>query len=256
MELDASRGASWTAEDTAAVYERGRPGYAEGGVDFALAPVRDRPGLRALDLGAGTGKLTRQLVARGVDTVAVDPAEGMRRALARAVPAARVLTGTAESLPLPDATVDLVTAGQAFHWFDQDRALPEIARVLRPGGVLALFYNSRDDAVEWVRALSEVVGEADREDHTSRTDQHQPYDLDPHFALEEVLRAPYEQQLDTAGLVDLIGSRSYVIRLPEPERTELLDGVAGLTRTHPQLLGRQHFWMPYVTSVQRYRLRP
>lgn len=253
MELDPSRAAAWTAAEAAAVYERGRPAYAEQAVDFALAPVRDRPRLRALDLGAGTGKLTRQLLARGVHTVAVEPAGGMRAALARAVPAAEVLTGSAEELPLPAGAVDLVTAGQAFHWFDRDRALPEIARVLRPGGVLALLYNSRDDAVDWVRALSDLVGELDKADYLSRTRGRVPDELPPHFALDGTLRAPHDQQLDAAGLVDLVSSRSYVIAMPAGERAALLARVVELTRTHPALVGRQHFWMPYLTSVQRYR---
>ena len=131
-----------------------------------LAPVRGRPGLRALDLGAGTGKLTRLLTDRGVDSVAVEPAAGMREVLARVVPAAAVLPGSAEAIPLPDASVDLVVAGQAFHWFDRAVALPEIARVLRPGGVLGIFYNARDGAVAWVRALSEIIGETG--DHAAR----------------------------------------------------------------------------------------
>src|SRR6185437_8812351 len=122
--------------------------------------------------------------------------------LRHAVSRAQVLAGTAEDLPLPDASVDLVTVGQAMHWFNLDRAIPEMARVLRPGGRLALFYNSRDDAVGWVQALA-----------------------------------------------DLVGSRSYVITMAPDARAELLDRARTLARTHPQLVGRQHFYLPYVTTV-------
>jgi SAM-dependent methyltransferase len=255
MEPSESRRTSWTTAPAAEVYERARPGYAEAAVDFALAPVRDRPDRRVLDLGAGTGKLTRQLVARRLPTVAVEPAAGMRAALARAVRSAEVVAGAAEALPLAADSVDVVLAGQAFHWFEADRALPEIARVLRPGGVLALLYNSRDDGVAWVRALSDLVGELDRGDYVSRMPTERPPDLGAGLAFDAELRTPHEHELDLAGLVDLVASRSYVIRLPPGERAELLDRVAELARGHPQLVGRQHFWMPYLTSVQRYALR-
>ena len=252
MGPDRPAAASWTATGTAETYERGRPDYAGSAVDFVLAPVRDRPGLRALDLGAGTGKLTRLLTGRGVDTVAVEPAGGMREVLARAVPAAAVLPGSAEAIPVPDSSVDLVVAGQAFHWFDRAVALPEIARVLRPGGVLGIFYNARDDAVAWVRALSELIGETG--DHASVTAQYMPPDLGPLFGPAELHRTTHEQPLDARSLVDLVASRSYAIRLAPAERERLLAGVAELARTHSALVGRQHFSMPYVTTVERERL--
>ncbi len=253
MELNESRRTAWSAAEAAEVYQRGRPDYAEATVDWALDPVRDRPGLRAMDLAAGTGQLTRALLARGVDTVSVEPSAAMRRRLARAVRPATVLAGSAERLPLPDRSVDLVVVGQAFHWFDRDRALPEIVRVLRPGGVLATFYNAREDSVAWVRALSELMGEDD--DHASVSRHRAPADLGPPLGSPETLRAEHEQQLDAATLADLVRSRSYVIRMRAPRRSALLDRVAELTRTHPQLVGRQHFSMPYLTTCERYTLR-
>ncbi|HYT09898.1 MAG TPA: methyltransferase domain-containing protein [Mycobacteriales bacterium] len=253
MEFSESRRTSWSTDEAAAVYERGRPDYAEAAVDWALEPVRDRPGLRALDLGAGTGKLTRQLIGRGVATVALDLSAGMLAELARAVPAATTLLGRAEQVPLPDASIDLAVAGQAFHWFDRCRTLPELARVLRPGGVFAVLYNARDDQVSWVRALSEVIEETG--DHASVALSQEPWDLGPMFGPAEVFRAEHDQPLDVAGLLDLVGSRSYVIRMDPAERDALLGRVAELARTHPALVGRQYFSMPYVTTCQRYTLR-
>lgn len=253
MELNESRRTAWSAADAAEVYERGRPGYAAATVDWALEPVRDRPGLRAVDLAAGTGQLTRALLARGVDTLSVELSEAMRTRLRRAVPAATVLAGSAEDVPLPDDSVDLVVVGQAFHWFDRDRALAQIARVLRPAGVLALFYNAREDTVAWVRALSDLIREED--DPASPARRREPQDLGPPFGPPEVFRAEHEQPLDAGTLADLVGSRSYVIRMEPPERSALLAQVASLTRTHPQLVGRRHFSMPYLTSCQRYTLR-
>jgi SAM-dependent methyltransferase len=247
-----ARRTSWSAAEDALVYDRGRPSYAERAVDFALDPVRDRPGLRVLDLGAGTGKLTRQLLDRGVDTVAVEPSDAMRRVLAHRCRTATVLAGAAERIPLPDASTDLVVAAQAFHWFDRDAAVPEIARVLRPAGLLALFYNARDDAVRWVTALSEIISET--ADQVSETKGRQQLDL-PLFEQAGALRAAHEQELDAAGLVDLVASRSYAIVMPPAERATMLLRVLELTRTHPELVGRQHFAMPYVTTCERYRLR-
>jgi len=252
MGSDRAAAASWTARTTAETYERGRPDYPESAIDFVLVPVRDRPGLRALDLGAGTGKLTRRLTDRGVDTVAVEPADGMRAVLARAVPAAAVLPGSAEAIPLPAGSIDVVVAGQAFHWFDRAAALAEIARVLRPAGVLGIIYNARDDAVAWVRALSEIIGETG--DHASVTRDYQPPDLGPVFEPAEVFRTEHEQPLDARSLVDLVASRSYAIAMPPAERVRLLDRVAGLARSHPALVGRQHFSMPYVTTAECHRL--
>jgi SAM-dependent methyltransferase len=252
-EPDESRRTSWTAAEAAVVYDRGRPGYPAAGVEYASEGLRGRAALRAADLGAGTGKLTQALVAAGLGTIAVEPATGMLKLLKHAVPHATVLAGSAEQLPLPDGSVDLVTAGQAFHWFDQDRALPEIARVLRPGGRLALFYNTRDDAVRWVKALADLVG--DHADYASSNHRLEPYDLGPLFEFDGLRQFPYEQELDAAGLADLVGSRSYVLLMAPDERAALLERVRGLARTHPDLVGRQHFFMPYVSRVQRYRLR-
>lgn len=243
---------SWSEVEVAVGYDRGRPGYPAEAVAFALAPLRGRPDLRALDLAAGTGKLTAVLCAAGVNTVAVEPAPGMLKVLKHRVSRAQVLAGRAEDLPLPDASVDLVAVGQAFHWFDLDRALPELARVLRPGGRLALFYNSRDDSVAWVHALADLVG-----DHADHAGAHRSDDstLMAPFEPDELGTFSYQQELDADGLAELVGSRSYVITLPDGERAALLDRVRQLARTHPMLVGRQHFFMPYVSTVQRYVLR-
>jgi SAM-dependent methyltransferase len=240
VEIDRSGRTAWTDAEIAVRYDRARPGYPPEAVEFALQPLRGRPDLRALDVGAGTGKLTRQLCAAGVSTIAVEPAPGMLKVLKHTVSRAQVLAGSAEDLPLPDAAVDLVAVGQAFHWFDPDRALPELARVLRPGGRLALFYNSRDGSVAWVRALSGM----ERDPRVMGS-----------FQPEAFAEFRHHQELDADGLAELVGSRSYAIRLPADERAALLDRVRELTRTHPQLVGRQHFYLPYVAAVQRYTLR-
>jgi SAM-dependent methyltransferase len=142
----------------AAAYAEHRPGYAEIAVRWALEPVRGRRPLRVLDLGAGTGKLTETLVRLGAEVTAVEPDPGMLAELRRELPSVRSLAGSAEDIPLPDSSADAVLAGQAMHWFDLGRALPEIARVLSPGGVLAALWNVDDDRVpgwrSWPRSAS------------------------------------------------------------------------------------------------------
>jgi ubiquinone/menaquinone biosynthesis C-methylase UbiE len=135
-------------------YERGRPGWPAD----AIATLLERWGAReVVDLAAGTGKLTRILAAHA-DVIAIEPVDGMRAVLEREVPTARVMSGTAEAIPLADESVDAVFVAEAFHWFDIERAPAEIARVLRPGGHLAVCFNGIDgEEADWSQELFEVV---------------------------------------------------------------------------------------------------
>ena len=139
---------------SAAAYERGRPGYPPAAVDFLAARLRLGPGRTVVDLAAGTGKLTRPLLATGAEVVAVEPVAEMRAALPAG---ARAVDGTAEEMPLDTGSADAVAVAQAFHWFDGDAALAEIHRVLRPGGALALVWNRRrmDDPLN--QAIEELL---------------------------------------------------------------------------------------------------
>lgn len=132
-----------------------RPGYPEAAAAWALEPVAGRVDPHVLDLGAGTGKLTAALP-EAARVTAVDPDTAMLHELRRHVPRAVAVAGTAERVPLAGGSVDAVVVGQAWHWFDPDRALAEIARVLRPGGVLAVV-GSDDDGAEWMRGFGEAA---------------------------------------------------------------------------------------------------
>ena len=138
----------------AAAYERGRPSYPPEAIDWLL-PTGAR---NVLDLGAGTGKLTTRLVERGLDVVAVDPIPDMLEVLRASLPETVALLGTAEEIPLQDNSVDAVLVAQAWHWVDPERAIPEVARVLRPGGRLGLVWNTRDERLGWVRELGRIIG--------------------------------------------------------------------------------------------------
>src|SRR5437016_4501937 len=158
MTIDERRQARAASFGSAAgAYERGRPPYPPEAIDWLLPAGA----ARVLDLGAGTGKLTRQLTGRGLDLTAVEPSEGMREQLRRAVPGVRALAGTAEQIPLPDLSVDAVLVAQAWHWMDPAVAVPEVARVLRPGGQLGLLWNIRDERADWVAGLGAILRQSD-----------------------------------------------------------------------------------------------
>jgi SAM-dependent methyltransferase len=167
--VHARRASSFGA--AASAYAQHRPDYPLAAIAWAAEPVPERPGrpVRILDLGAGTGKLTAQLAGLDIhggpaEVIAVEPDPGMLAELRRQVQAAgprscvTVTAGRAEAIPLPDASVDVVIAGQAAHWFDLDLAMPEIARVLVPGGVFAGLWNADDDSVPWVAGLHQAIG--------------------------------------------------------------------------------------------------
>jgi len=191
----------------AEVYERTRPMYA----DEALAHIERRlPLHRVVDVGAGTGKLTRQLVALGADVVAVEPGDSMRAVLARVVPEAEALAGTAEDLPLPDESVDVVTVGAAFHWFRADEALAEMHRVLRLGGGCAFLWNEWDDTDPLLRDLNAVV---ERVRPRGTLDPDAPTDAigaSPLFGPMETTSFPHTERLDADTVAGLVSSISAI----------------------------------------------
>lgn len=228
--------------DIAAFYDRSRPSYPQAAVDWL---VTDGVG-RVVDLGAGTGKLTALLVARGLDVTAVEPSDGMREQLREVLPAVKALAGSGESLPLPDGSVDVVLMAQAWHWVDPERASVEVARVLRPGGYLGLAWNRRDKSVDWVRQLDGATPDTTAAD----MDVRRPQIMAP-FTRFEYFETPWSQPLTPQGLVDLIASRSYVVTASPAEHDQILGRVKQLTEQHPDLAGKSEFAMPYVTYCTR-----
>ncbi|WP_326562179.1 class I SAM-dependent methyltransferase [Micromonospora sp. NBC_01796] len=234
----------------AETYDRFRPTYP---VD-ALAWAVDAPApVRVVDLAAGTGILTRQLLGLGHRVVPVEPDGGMRAQLAVATPGTTALAGSAESMPLPDGDADVVITGQAYHWFDRDRAHAEAARVLCPGGRFAPIWNSRDESVAWVAALSRLLA-----DFAGRTSVDTAPDLTTFGDdFEPLERAEFhhgtEHTADT--LVGLVGTRSYYLTASEQRQHDLETAVRDLALHHPDLAGRDTFDLPYRTTVYRARRR-
>jgi SAM-dependent methyltransferase len=224
------------------IYERGRPPYPPTAVDWLLPPGTPR----VLDLGAGTGKLTRQLHERGLPVTAVDPSEGMLSELRRVLPDVPAHLGSAERIPLPDASADAVLMAQAWHWVEPANAVPEIARVLSPGGRLGLLWNLRDDTADWVRRLGQIIDSAD---------QGRDITLGESFGPVEVREFRWTHHITRDALLDLVASRSHVILLPPDERAAVLAQVRQLMVTHPALIGRAEYDLPYVTHCARATLR-
>jgi SAM-dependent methyltransferase len=248
-ELYAKRRQSFGA--VAAEYAAHRPDYPAEAVAWALAPAAAQRtgGLDVLDLAAGTGKLSRSLIALGHRVTAVEPDAAMLDELRRQVPGATALAGSAEGIPLPDASVDAVVVGQAIHWFDQDRALPEIARVLRPGGPLATLSNADDDRVEWVAGLGEVspsqvsfVGWS-----TSPGRRIQPH---PAFSAAQDADFPHAMRRTAESLIATVATHSHILVLEPAEREAAKERVREYLRSRPETSAGE-FDVPLVTRVQR-----
>ena len=230
-------------------YERGRPNYPPQAIEWMLhraGPVAD-----VVDVGAGTGKFTASLVAHGLAVTAVEPDPQMRSRLAANHPSVRSVAGTAEALTLEDASADLITFAQSWHWVDVPAACAEVARVLRPGGALALVWNIRDPEVEWVERLGEVMGSSKAEQYNS----HEPVVAAP-LVIEDYAEFRWENPLTREQLLAMVTSRSYVITMTLADRASLLVRLGELLDTHPDLRGRTEYRMPYRTRVTIARPLP
>ena len=221
---DERRGRATSFASVADAYERARPEYPEDAVRWLTG---DDP-VDVVDLGAGTGKLTRGLVAIGHRVTAIDPLAEMLEHLRRAAPGVTAVTGSAEQIPLPDGSTDVVVSAQAFHWFDHQPALREMARVLRPGGRIAVVWNTRDSRKPWTAALSSAIGSETVESR----DAVEPIVASGLFGPVEQASFPFVQRLDREQLLDLVRSRSYCAVMPPGDREQVLGRVAELYAAH------------------------
>jgi SAM-dependent methyltransferase len=232
----------------AAAYAEHRPDYPREAIEWGLSGVSGTP-LRVLDLGAGTGKLTLGLAELGLEVTAVEPDPEMRAELGRTVPSATSLPGQAERIPLPDAEIDAVFVGQAFHWFDVPAAMTEIARVLRPGGVLVPMWNYEDDSVPWVAEFGKLSRTG-----VSRawTDGDQEPATHPAFEPFESRTFHHVQRRTAESLLETIATHSHMI-VADPA-----EAAAGLAEIRQFLAANPHtasgeFDLPLRTWVFRAR---
>ena len=241
-----SRGFGHTTE----LYQRIRPEYPDAAVELLVRELGIARGRVVVDVGAGTGKLTRALVPTGATLIAVEPLAEMRERLAENVPTAVPFDGTAERMALRDGSAHAITVAQAFHWFDGDKALPEFHRVLAPHGRLGLIWNVRDRRMPWVAAFDALVDEVDpeRPDHQTGT-WRVAFERTTLFGPLEAREVAYAQTLTPAEIVERAGTVSSIAARPEAERERILDRFRELAATHPDIRGRGTVILPYLTKV-------
>lgn len=251
---DAARQGYSTA---AQAYENGRPEYPaelDGWLGDALAL---RAGKTVLDLGAGTGKFTQRLVRTGATVVAVEPVEAMREQLVAKLPTVTAWPGTAERMPAETASADVVICAQAFHWFATEAALREIHRVLRPDGQLGLVWNVRDESVDWVAAITEIItpyeGDAPR---FYKGDWRRPF-AEGSFGgrgfspLQNEVFVHCHVGSAESVIIDRFLSVSFIAALPDAEKARVKAQLQTLIDTHPALRGRDSVAFPYRTEAYR-----
>jgi ubiquinone/menaquinone biosynthesis C-methylase UbiE len=247
--------------DAARDYERGRPGYPPEAIDALMRELHLGQRSVVVDLAAGTGKLTRDLTRRFDRVIAIEPLAEMRGQLARTAPAAEALSGAAERLPLADASADAIFVAQAFHWFDGRRALDEIARVLRPGGGLALLWNTTpwelrqgawfarlDDLLERRRADLSVM----RRRATGRW--RAAFDGEKRFRPLSEATFDNKQRVSEDEFLSDLASRSYIARLDPDARGELIGDIAELVGRPDAPIKADRVVVPMRTDVYWTRL--
>jgi ubiquinone/menaquinone biosynthesis C-methylase UbiE len=221
-------------------YERGRPTYPSEAVRWLIGDAQ-----RVIDLGAGTGKLTSALIGLVPEIVAVEPQLSMVNQLKRALAGAHAVCGSAERIPIRSRWADAVVVAQAFHWFDQERAVPEIARVLKPPARLGLIWNVRDESIDWIAELSRLASR-DNSAHIRSSLKQVPL-----FRPFETKTFQMVQVLDRNALLAHVRSRSTVAAVDEAERIRIMKAVVQLCDRHPDLAGKTRFELRYKTQAFR-----
>jgi SAM-dependent methyltransferase len=228
-------------------YEAARPSYPAEAVAWLREHLRVTAATRVCDLAAGTGKLTRLLVPFTPRLVAVEPVAGMRATFRTLLPELPLLAATAEALPFATGALDAVTVAQAFHWFDFDAAVAELARALRPGARLALVWNARDRNVDWVDQVWSIMDRVEKHapwrDHENWRDSAQR--AMPGFGALHEAHFRHEQLLTPEDVVRRVASVSHVAVLPPNERESVLDEVRRVVANHPQTRGLATVAIPY-----------
>ncbi len=227
-------------------YEQGRPGYPDEAVAWLLESTGPHP--RVADIGAGTGKLTRVVQRFAGEVIAVEPDAGMLDALRLAVPGVETLIGTAEQLDLPDASVDAAVFGQAWHWVEPDVASAEVGRIVKPGGILGLIWNIRDESVPWVARLTEIMKGSHAEEMLAAG----PPRVAAPFGELEARQWHWSRRITREQLTAMVRSRSYIITASADEKARIERDIAALF-DEVGAVGDATVDLPYVTHGFRAR---
>lgn len=228
-------------------YEAARPSYPPDAVAWFVENLRIAPGATVVDLAAGTGKLTRLLVPAGANLIAAEPVAGMRATFRDVLPYVPMIATTAEQLPFRDGSLDAVTIAQAFHWFDEDRAIAALARAVRVGGRVGLVWNARDRSVPWVNDVWAIMDRVEKRapwrDHENWRDS--ALRERPGFGPLNAAEFRHEQTVTPAAMVQRVASVSHVAVLPHAEREAVLEEVRNVLRSDPATRGRDELLVPY-----------
>jgi SAM-dependent methyltransferase len=252
MMADVHRVAFEGFSNSAPTYARGRPEYPEELLAWLHRDIGLGPKTTVIDLGAGTGKFTRLLVQTGATVVAVEPLDAMRAELAAGMPGVHAIAGTAQAMNIPDGSSDAVLCAQAFHWFADDAAIVEIHRVLKREGRLGLVWNVRDESVDWVAAITDIIN--DYEGNSPRYHKgewRRPFARGLFSGLEESCYDYVHVGPPRRVILDRFLSVSFIAALPDDEKLEVEGRLSKLIASHPQLKGRESIAFPYQTHAYR-----
>jgi ubiquinone/menaquinone biosynthesis C-methylase UbiE len=244
-------------ERNADAYERGRPGYPAAALEYLRESLGVLPGDLVLELGAGTGKLTRGLQNWDARVLAVEPLAGMRAVFRTSVRGVELVAGTAEAIPVKDRRADAVVVAQSFHWFRQPTAVHELARVLVPEGGAGLVWNIRDESVGWAKKLGEIIDAESGAIPRAREGRWRAaFETSDRFEPLVLRSFPHHQSADRATILDRVLSISAIGLLPEARRAEISERVLALLDSDPATRGQATVTLPYRTDVHVARRRP
>ncbi|ASV38458.1 SAM-dependent methyltransferase [Pseudomonas sp. NS1(2017)] len=234
----------------AVTYAQGRPDYPRQLTGWLADTLHIDAQSSVIDLGAGTGKFTRLLSTLAPTLIAVEPVAAMGAQLTKLLPDVRLVNGTAQSIPLPAASADAVVCAQAFHWFSTEAALAEIHRVLKPDGRLGLVWNVRDESVDWVAAITDIITPYEGDTPRFHTGRWREAFTGEYFSEPEMTCFPYSHVGSPQEVImDRFLSVSFIAALPEASKAVVTAQLQALIDTHPALKGRDTVAFPYQTQA-------